>query len=416
MSQQELTIFKSGQLNRSKLFDQVKGGQNTLSAGVGAGFARVSYKGGKWGIRYQGETRMLRRYKQAPTGQWVDDGAEDNLDCVIVAAAEHPSKYWYKDQYDPRQEVSKPPDCWSSNGVAPDSGVKFLPEGRDKGGRQSDTCVSCPHNGWGSAKAGPDGKARRGKACTDHKRLVVVPVGDIENKAYGGPMMLQVPPTSLKFLAPYENKLAHAGFRFFEVWSRIFFAQDSEFPLLSFDAVAPLNDEQGALVIKMMNDPLVDRILTTDIAAVEGYDTPPDSPVPPPPANPPPVSQPAPRPSMMPTATTGMPPQVSPPAPAAVAPDLKTMLEGVSAEKLVAIMAELQGRAKAKAAPKKETKARTPTPSPKPQDSTPQPSAMPPPAVTVASNGHVEEETKDDDDTATKILDRIQSLVNQSAS
>src|SRR5262245_21006151 len=419
----ELTIFKTNQLARARVFDQVKGGEHSLSAGVGAGFARCSYKGGKWGIRYQGETRMLRRYKQLPNGQWIDDGAEDFLDVVIVSVAEHPSKYWYNKEYDPKQEIAAPPDCWSSNGVAPDSGVAYHPEGKDKGGKQSETCVSCPHNAWGSAKKRPDGTARRGKACTDHKRLVVVPVGDIENKAYGGPMLLQVPPTSLKFLAPYENKLAHAGFRFFEVWTRLSFAQDSDFPLFVFDAYAPLDEEQGVMVIKMMNDPLVERILTTDIAAVEGYDTPADTEQPTPAANPPPVSQPKAKPSAMPP-PGGMPAASPPPK-----PDTQQLvldaLKGLSPEQLAQVLAGLGGEQPAKATTKGATKPRTPTPSPKPQDSAAaaKPSMMPPPgggapanqpvtAGSNGSNGH-DDTGNGDDDTAAKILAKIGSLVGQ---
>jgi len=412
---QELTIFKSGQLARSKLFDQVKGGDHSLSAGVGAGFARITYKGGKWGIRYQGETRPFRRYKYID-GRAIDDGPEPFLDVVIVQCAEHPSKYWYEDAYDPNDD-RKPPDCWSSNGVQPDSGAPK---------KQSEHCVGCKHNVWGSKKPRDDGRASRGKACTDHKRLVVVPVGDIENKAYGGPMLLQVPPTSLKLLAPFENKLAHAGFRFFEVWTRLSFDETSEFPLFMFDAVAPLDDNQSTQVIKMMNDPLIERILTTDIAAVEGYDTPPETSGEPPPANapsPPPVQAPPPSPAPMPG-------QVPTPPPADPKGAALAALKTLTPEQLATLLNDLTGEKAAKSGKAKETKARTPTPSPKPQDSSAalKPSSMPPPAttpattpaanpppVTASSNGHDDAASAGaDDDTAAKILDKIALLVSQS--
>jgi hypothetical protein len=416
---QDLTVFKTGQLTRAKLFDQVKGGEHSLSTGIGAGFARVTYKGGKWGTRYQGKTEMTRKYKwNASMNKWDDDGPQDKLDIVIIAAAEHPSKYWYKSAYDPNQEVFARPDCWASDGIKPDSGVAYHPGGKDKGGKQSETCVTCPHDGWGSARPRADGRPSRGKACTDHKRLVVVPVSDIENKAYGGPMLLQVPPTSLKLLPVYENRLGQAGFRFFEVWTQVRFDEKSEFPLFEFDCMAPLNDEQAAQVIRMMNDPLVERILTTDISAVEGYDTPTDSADPSvsqPPA--PPVNQPAPRPSpMSPPMGMLLPPAANPPAPDPQAALLQA-LKGLSAEQIAQLLGQQATEEKAK------PRRRTPPPSPKEQDLTQEaskPQAVRSPGPTLPANANAEltaggngHDQEADDDTAARILAKIGSLVNK---
>jgi hypothetical protein len=292
---QELSLFRNGLMQRSTVFDVIKGEGSKLSAGVGPGFARITYKGGKWGLKYQGETRMFRRYITHGNAQ-VDDGPNPKLDIVILDVAERPSKYFYLGAYG--EGDINPPDCWSTNGIKPDAGVPR---------RQSETCAGCPHNAFGSAKPRADNQPSRGKACTDHKRLAVVPASDIENKAYGGPMLLLVPPTSLKKLAPYEQKLAHGGFRFMEVWTQLSFDEAAAFPLFEFDAIRPLTDQEGQLVLKMRADDMTKRILTVEVEGVEGYDQPeyaapsPASVNQPADPTPPPVSAPAPTPQPLPT-------------------------------------------------------------------------------------------------------------------
>jgi len=95
-----------------------------------------------------------------------------------------------------------------------------------------------------------------------------VPVGDIENVSLGGPMMLSVPPSSLKQLVSYQNQLRGMSVNYATVWTRISFVKNLSFPMFDFDALAPLNDEQAAQVLKMLEHPLIDRILV----AREGVD------------------------------------------------------------------------------------------------------------------------------------------------
>jgi hypothetical protein len=147
--------------------------------------------------------------------------------------------------------------------VVPDSGAP---------NKQSRTCVGCPHNVWGSKTNRETGLATRGKACMDSKRLAVVPAGDIENRGYGGPMMLSVPPSSLKRLGPYQNMLEANGFHYAAVWTRITFEAESAYPLFKFDAVAALDDVQAEQVLKMVEHPVIDRILDAEQATVEAWD------------------------------------------------------------------------------------------------------------------------------------------------
>lgn len=398
----ELTLFKNGNaIGPSKVFEQSKVNPDALDAGIGVGFGKVTYKGQKWGIKYQGETQMLRRYNAA--GQ--DDGPSPFLDVVIVHAAEHPSKYWYEGKY--QEGDSTPPDCWSSNGMVPDAGAPK---------KQSPTCIGCKWNGWGSASR-PDGVVTKAKACTDHKRLVVVPVGDIENKAYGGPMLLQVPPTSLKKLGPYRRLLAGAQLSFFQVWTRITFDAQAAYPLFEFDAIRTLTDDEARKVIAMQEDPLCDRILNTELVAVDDVipaEVPTSSA-----ATPAPMPTPVPAPV---TAPTPPPPQQAPaPTPAPVTPPAPTpptipandagpaakSKEQIEWEEFQAFKAAAAARAAAPAEPTpttppkgrgRGTARRTPPVSPQPTDSAavtaapppsePTPQVAPNPTAPVTGNGN----------------------------
>jgi hypothetical protein len=429
---QELTIFKNGLTQRSSVFDQIKGEHGALSAGVGPGFARITYKGGKWGLKYQGETRMFRRYIYN-NGSQIDDGPNPKLDVVILKVAEQASKYFYIGSYS--EGDMNPPDCWSTNGFKPDAGAPK---------KQSETCAGCPNNAWGSAKPRQDGTPSRGKACTDHKRLVVVPAGDIENKAYGGPMLLLVPPTSLKKLAPYEQKLAHAGYRFMEVWSQLTFVEDSAFPIFEFDAIRPLTDDEGHKVIKMRDDPMVERILNVEVETVEGYDQPeyaaaqtqsqPAMADP----TPPPVATAAPQPSPMPGQMPDIPPHLDrrPPPAAPVSREtsretpapvtvqhhpsgamsdvpvpatdpaalIAALMKAIPPEQLVALMGTAQ--------PEKKRKTRTPPPSPKPTDTTQLVGpALPPPVGDIPEAANSNGVDEGGDANIDDIISKIDNLI-----
>lgn len=254
----ELTIFRQGGMVPSTAFQGVSLPIQRLDDGVSAGFAKLSYKGGRWGIKYQGQYNPVQA--RMPDGTIIQSPF---LDVVILRSAGHPSKAWYEGLY--AEGDNAPPDCWSTNGFKPDIGVPK---------QQSPTCIGCQWNVWGSKVNRDTGEATRGKACMDSKRIAVVPVGDIENKYYGGPMMLNVPPTSLKRLGPYQNGLEANGFHYAQVWTRITFEPQSAYPLFVFDAMSALNDVQAQQVIKMMNHPLIDRILNTELRTAEAWDDP----------------------------------------------------------------------------------------------------------------------------------------------
>src|SRR5215471_10814231 len=144
----ELTIFKQGG-QVSTAFQGVHLPTQRLDDGVSAGFAKVSYKGSKWGIKYQGQYHPVQA--RMPDNTIIQSPF---LDVVILRAAAHPSKAWYEGVY--AEGDNAPPDCWSTNGFKPDVGVPK---------QQCATCIGCQWNVWGSKVNRDTGEATRGKAC-----------------------------------------------------------------------------------------------------------------------------------------------------------------------------------------------------------------------------------------------------------
>jgi hypothetical protein len=289
----ELTIARTGALQSRSAQDIGRAQKRAaeITQGIAEGFAKVTYKGGKWGIKHKGNHQLIPRYSQTPSGQMIYDGPEPFLDCVLLDAAERTSKVFYLQKF--VENSIQPPDCWSSNGITPDMGAPK---------KQSATCAGCKWNAWGS-RVTTDGTVSRGKECADHKRLAVVPVKDIKNEQYGGPMLLGVPPSSLKNYAQYIKALADLGYEMHEVWTRISFEPTTAHPVFVFDAVGVLDAAQQALVAEVMDDPIIDRILNTEIVGAEGYDEPASATAP----APTPASTPAPTPTPAPTLQGNLP-------------------------------------------------------------------------------------------------------------
>jgi hypothetical protein len=217
-----------------------------LSQGITAGFAVMSYRGKAWSTKYQGVEKTLMRED--------GDGARGSIEVVIIKAAAPISKIFYEQGY--VEGAVAPPDCWSTNGATPD---KAAPK------KQSETCAGCPKNAWGS-KVTDAGKPA--KACADSKRLAIVPMGDMENELLGGPMLLRVPPASLKELKAYGEMMQSYGYQYFAVATRIAFDVQDAYPKFVFNAVRPLTDVEAAKVLELRDDPRVSRILNEAVENV----------------------------------------------------------------------------------------------------------------------------------------------------
>lgn len=214
--------------------------QDDLSSGIQSSFGLIGYKGKVWSIRYRGNEIPLMRDD--------GDGPRGSIEVVILKSSQHVSKIWYEHGY--VEGSNSAPDCFSNNGVTPEP---------TSAKRQSDTCALCPHNQWGS-RVTPAGKA--GKACSDSKRLAVVPELDIMNEAFGGPMLLRVPAASLQDLAGYGQKMRQMGYPYYAVATRIKFDPTEAYPKFTFGAIRPLNDQEADQVLAIRDGHTVERILS----------------------------------------------------------------------------------------------------------------------------------------------------------
>lgn len=218
----------------------------SLGEGIKSGFGVIGYRGKVWSTKFQGNEVPLMRED--------GDGARASIDVVIVQAAPHIAKIFYEAGYEPGSTA--PPDCWSTNGVVPDSGASK---------KQAATCAGCPKNAWGS-KVTEAGKQT--KACGDNKRLAVVPLNDLRNEAMGGPMLLRAPAASLKDLKAYADLLNQHGFPYFAVATKISFDVKESFPKFVFAATRPLTDDEARVVAEFRDGPLVNNILNTSVEIV----------------------------------------------------------------------------------------------------------------------------------------------------
>lgn len=245
-------------------------GSNDLSQGVG-GMPVISIRGRMFRLKYRGQEVQVTYTAQ--------DGQKypmPYLDVLTIKGSPVFSKIYYQDAY--AEGDDNQPDCFSINGVTPDPSSPKI---------QCATCAACQWNVWGS-KTTPQGT--KVKACQDSRRLAVVPAGDPMNEAWGGPMLLRVPPASLQDLAIFGNQMAAAGVAYQAVICRLGWDMDVAYPKLTFTYQGPIGDVQAAAIAHWYNHEQVQRILSSAEAIA------PVSPVPnaQPPVATPPVGQPLP--------------------------------------------------------------------------------------------------------------------------
>lgn len=208
---------------------------------VRTGFAVISFRGGKWRIKQGGEETLITN---------ADGDPIPALECVIVKANPNVSKIYYEKSYAEGDDSA--PTCWSINGKTPDAGVE---------NPVSSACATCPNNAFGS-RISPNGN--KAKACSDSRRLAVVPVGDILNEQYGGPMLMRVPAASLKDLTAYGKGMAAKNFPYNAIATRIGFDPNVAYPKLTFKPMKPLNEEEKAKVVVVANSETIHAILEGD--------------------------------------------------------------------------------------------------------------------------------------------------------
>lgn len=183
------------------------------------------------------------------------DAPRSSIEVVIVKASPSISKIWYERGFD--EDSSQAPDCWSVNGLTPDPASPK---------KQCTTCAACPMNAWGS-KTTEAGK--QGKACADSKRVTVVPLEDMANEQFGGPILMRVPAASLKDLKAYGDTMTNYGYSYWKAATKISFDHREAYPKLVFSGIRPLDETEVAFISELRDDPRVSRILNTAVDMVK---------------------------------------------------------------------------------------------------------------------------------------------------
>jgi hypothetical protein len=200
-----------------------------------------------WSLRHRGERHNFIR---------PDDGTPSSyIDVVILGQAKQKSKSFYK-KYDPNTSDGDRPICSSIDGVTPDQDVTT---------KQSETCALCPRNVWKTDPA----TGRKGRECTDYKRLAVLVLPTQTKPLLGQPLMeplfLRVPPASLNSLAIMGETMANQGFHFSTYITRISFDPNEAHPKMIFTPLQGLTDKEAPIILELRGDPTVGRITGGDL-------------------------------------------------------------------------------------------------------------------------------------------------------
>lgn len=250
----EITPFTGGQVPAA-LADQLAGDNTDLSSGVRGGYSVISIKGSRWGIKVEGETTIVTNDEGDPVG---------SLKLVLLKASPHVSKVYYPDGY--TEGSSESPTCSSMDGITPDPGSEAI---------QAPSCAVCPMNVYGS-RISDDGKKM--KACSDSRRLAVIPEGDFKNEVYGGPMLLRAPAGSLTNLSVYGKKMKQMGFPYNTIVTRCAFDTTVAHPKIEFNAVRPLTDDEANTIVGLLNDAefadKIEAVLAKDLEIIPAKDRP----------------------------------------------------------------------------------------------------------------------------------------------
>jgi hypothetical protein len=177
------------------------------------GFPRISIKGGKFHIVKGGETTTI----MSPAAPGQPQLPMMILESVIVSANPQLSKTYYEGDYQPGDD--KEPTCSADNGIVPDAHIV---------NKQSPTCATCPQNQWGSKISKVTGKDV--KACSDTKRLALIPAGDLKFEA----LALAVPPASLGDWGKYVKALSERNIPVNAIVTNITFDATASYPKLLF--------------------------------------------------------------------------------------------------------------------------------------------------------------------------------------
>jgi hypothetical protein len=228
--------FESGNLPAYFKEVDVASLNTDLTNHSGGGFPIISIKGKIFTVVRDGVRTVLPNPKDP-------DSPATAIDVVVVKANKGTSKVFYAGGYSEGGDQKKP-DCFSNTGDRPDPSVKSP---------QAKSCATCTHNQWGSRTGENGGK---GKACQDSVRIAIAAPGMLND-----PMLLRVPPASIRALGEFGQACAKRGLPYNAVVTKLGFDMESPTPKLVFRPVGMLDDKGFAQVQDVANGDTVASIL-----------------------------------------------------------------------------------------------------------------------------------------------------------
>ena len=217
-----------------------------LTSHAGGGFPVISIKGKVFAVVRDGDREIMMNPLDP-------DSAATSIDVVLLKANKGTSKVFYLKGYDKDTSEGQKPDCYSADGIEPAA---------DSQNKQAKKCATCAHNQWGSRIS--EKGATKGKACSDTVRMAVAAAGQLND-----PMLLRVPPASIKALGEYGQSLAKRGVGYSMVVTKVSFDITAESPKLSFRPIGLLDDAGWQEVQSISSSDIVNSILGANPVAVE---------------------------------------------------------------------------------------------------------------------------------------------------
>lgn len=190
---------------------------------TGPSFPMLSCRQGRWRVRAGDEEQVLK----------TPDGKHNlsAVGAVVIGANQGTYKAFYEKPFDPNADKAEAPRCWSSNGEAPS---QFVTNPISK------LCANCPKNAFGSKITE---KGTKAKACSDSKRLLILPYHD-ETGVSDIVHMVNMPVMSLKNWALYIAALKKHSVPVSAVVTAFSLDEDVDYPLMKFRHIGWLDEAQ----------------------------------------------------------------------------------------------------------------------------------------------------------------------------
>jgi hypothetical protein len=307
-----------------------------LSGGVSGSYAIISIKGSRFSLKFKGDMTPITNPENGdPVG---------SMELVLVKSNPFLTKQFYEKGYVEGDTAA--PDCFSIDGKTPSASSPSI---------QHTNCATCPQNAFTKIN---EKTGKKTKACQDNRKMAILPLSDLKNEVFGGPMLMRIPAASLGDLATFGGALKSRGYAYNSVAVRVSFDLTVAYPKLIFKAIRALTDDEADQVIEWYKSDIVDKMLAdfTDLSTAEAKANPPPKDElfeEPPPAK----AAPAPAPAPVKAAVVKPAPAQAPKAPPAQAPAPKPNGVSFGGTKVAAPPAKTApaappAAAKPKAAPK----------------------------------------------------------------